>query len=65
MEEKMIGVIELARRAGILPENIYQKLWIGKLKGQKVSGSWQISETEADRFLAARKARQGAEGNES
>ena len=61
MPEK--SLIEFSRESGIPYQQIYLKVWQGRLKARKVDGRWRITETEAERFCQERKARLGDAAN--
>ncbi len=67
MEKNFLSPIDLCQRAqGISLIRVYQLLYAGRIKAEKRAGRWQIPETEAERFLAERKARlQAGAGGDS
>jgi len=54
MAEKEISVAEAACRLNVALSYVYTLVWAGKLKAQKVNGTWQIS---AEAVEARRKGR--------
>lgn len=51
----MITVTQLAKLAGVSTQRIRQLIAEGTIKAQKFGPIWQISNTEAERWLASRK----------
>ena len=59
MEQKFLSPIQLCQRAqGISLVRVYQLIYSHRIKAVKESGFWKIPESEAARFLEARKERQ-------
>jgi predicted site-specific integrase-resolvase len=51
---------ELAKRAGVRRQMIFNYLASGRIIGEKTEEGWRIEEEEAEHWLNARKAKQKA-----
>ena len=52
--EQTIDVREAARRLGVSLKNIYDLVWSGRLKADKVDGKWLISAPAVEARLKQR-----------
>ena len=50
-----ISPIELSKRSGADLNNIYIKIYSGKLPARKINGRWKIAEDDADDFCEHRR----------
>ena len=59
---RLTGLVKLryaARHLGIAPGDLRQRVANGRLHGQKVGFAWYVSESELERYVQRRIARQG------
>jgi len=54
-------LIEISREKQVPYRTLYQWLWEGRIKGEKVGGKWLIEESEVEKINQKRLARLGKE----
>ena len=50
-EIKLYSLKDLAKLLNVTERTLHNYIKSGKMKGQKIGGKWQISETNLQRFL--------------
>lgn len=60
MEQEYLSLIQLSQKARLNLNYIYCLVYSGKIRASKIGGHWKIAAADAERFIEARKAKQGA-----
>ena len=63
MQRDVLTVLETASALNLHPETVKRFCRIGKLKGEKVSVGWLISQKEVDTFASTYKETRGRPAN--
>lgn len=50
-EDTILTVEEAAEKLAIRPEVVAEWLMVGRLKGEKANGAWQVRSEDVDAFL--------------
>ena len=58
MDRQQITAPEAARQAGVMLPYLYALLAVGRLRGEKVDGKWQIAREDFDAWRKTRRQNQ-------